>query len=166
MKKLFALLIAIISCVAVFAFAGCTTDEREQTTDKIEQGYSICYAFTASNDIITITDSTSMKDYMDALKKAGRLSFEGSDGDYGYYITSVLGVSSVTVSSTANSYSGYDWTVYTTSTTIDGTIYSSDSETFTYNGITLYKAAYGVSGIPCVSGQTYALVYELSSMSW
>ena len=166
MKKLLATLFAAVSVVAVCAFAGCKEDDRPATDGKIEHEYSICYAFTATSDTMTITENSSVKDYMDALKEGGKLAFEGSNSDYGYFITSVMGVGSVTVSSTANSYAGYDWYVYTTVTTVDGVIYSDDGATFDYNGITLYKAAYGVSGIPCIAGETYALVYEYSSMTF
>ncbi len=169
MKKLSAAVAALICAAAFTVLAGCVkSDNRGQSGENngIEQGYSISYAFTASAEVLEISDTSSMKDYMDALKEDGALAFEGSDDDYGYYITSVLGVSSKTVSSTANSYSGYDWAVYTTLTSLDGTIYSTDESTFNYNGVTLYKSSYGVSGLPCVEGHTYALVYEFTSMSW
>ncbi|MDE6442730.1 MAG: hypothetical protein K2L12_08280 [Clostridia bacterium] len=168
MKKFLTSLLAILGVAVLFAFAGCETYEPGDPLEpmKIDQGYSISYAFTASSDVMTIGDKTSMKDYLDALKEDGVITFEGSESQYGFFITSVLGVSSKTVSSTANSYSGYDWTVYTTLREKDGVPYASDDSTFVYNGITLYKGAYGVSGIPCVEGETYALVYELSSSNW
>ncbi len=166
MKKLLTAVLASAAILSVCALAGCADDEREQSDGKIEHGYSMCYAFTAESSTMTIDENSSMKDYMDALKAKNMLAFEGSDGDYGYFITSVFGVGSVTVSSTANSYSGYDWYVYTTVTSVDGVIYSDDKATFDYDGITLYKASYGVSGLPCIEGQTYALVYEYSSMTW
>lgn len=163
MKKFLTSLSAVITVAVLFAFAGCThpvQDRNPGEIPEIKQGYSICYAFTASSD------KASMKDYLDALKADGVITFEGSDSQYGFYITSVLGVSSKTVSSTANSYTGYDWTVYTTLKEKDGVAYANDDETFVYDGIILYKGAYGVSGIPCVKGETYALVYELSSSNW
>ena len=48
----------------------------------------------------------------------------------------------------------------------DGVPYASADDAFGYGGITLYKASYGVSGLPCAEGHTYALVYEYSSMTW
>ena len=162
MKKFLSTLIAVLAVAVLFAFAGCETREPGDPLEplEIEQVYSICYAFTASED------KASMKDYLDKLKADGVITFEGSESQYGFYITSVLGVSSKTVSSTANSYTGYDWTVYTTLKEKDGVAYAQDDSTFVYGGITLYKGAYGVSGIPCVKGETYALVYELSSSNW
>lgn len=169
MKKLngfFAALIVACALTFGFAFAGCATDGRgDQPDGTIADGHSIAYAFTVSESLITV-DGGSMLDYMNALKRKGELVFEGEDGSYGFYITSVMGIGSVAVSSTANSYSGWDWAVYTTVTTIDGTTYSDDKTAFVYNGVTLYKASYGVSGVPCIAGQSYALVYEFSSMTW
>lgn len=163
MKKFLTTISAFLGVAVLFAFSGCVHRVQDWDPGKIpeiKQGYSICYAFTASSD------KASMKDYLDALKEDGAITFEGSESQYGFFITSVLGVSSKTVSSTANSYSGYDWTVYTTLKEKDGVVYAYADSTFVYDGITLYKGAYGVSGIPCVEGETYALVYELSSSSW
>lgn len=165
MKKLLTALLAALSAVAICIFAGCADDTRGGTDDAVDGGYSICYAFTATGDELTITENTSLKDYMDALKNGGKLDFKGSDGDYGYYITEILGVGSVTVSTTANSYAGYDWYVYTTLTTVDGVIYSTD-ETFAYNGLTLYKSSYGVTNLPCVKGESYAFVYKYAETAW
>ena len=163
LKKLFAAVTAVCAVTLCLVFAGCATDGRGQQDGKIENGHSIVYAFTAEEGKVAADGS--MLDYMNALKTAGDLSFDGADGDYGFYITSVLGVGSKMVSSTANSYSGWDWAVYTTVTTVDGVTYSG-TQSFDYSGITFYKASYGVSGIPCIDGESYALVYEFSSMSW
>ncbi len=159
LTKLFAAIIAVCTLALCFAFAGCADDDRGEPNGQIGNGHVIVYAFTAD------TDDGSMLDYMNTLKTAGDLTFEGSDSDYGFYITSVLGIGRKVVTSTANSYSGWDWAVYTTVTTIDGVTYSG-TENFEYCGITFYKASYGVSGIPCVKDASYALVYEFSSMSW
>ena len=164
LTKLFAAVIAVCTLALGLTLCGCANDDRGNQDGKIDNGHSIVYAFTVDEQIKTVDDG-SMLDYMNALKAAGDLTFEGSDSDYGFYITSVLGVSGKTVSSTANSYSGWDWAVYTTVTTIDGVTYSG-TQSFDYSGITFYKASYGVSGIPCITGESYALVYEFSSMSW
>ena len=158
MKKLLTAIFTVIAIAAVCAFTGCDDDNKDTAADKIEQGYSISYAFTASSDVLTIGNSTTVKDYMDALKADGKLSYEGYDGDYGYYITEVLGVKEAYGTS-----SMYYWAVYTSFTTIDGTIYATDYSTFDYNGIKLYSASYGVSGLPCVDGATYALVYTYTT---
>lgn len=164
MKKRFtAFIVALFAAVAVFALAGCS-DNRNNSGDAIENGHTIVYAFTASEDVMTITETSSMYDYMNALKEVD-LVFDGYNDEYGFYVTSVFGVSGKTISSTANSYTGWDWMVYTTVTTVDGVIYSGEESTV-IDGVTLYKASYGVSGLPCIAGESYALVYELSSMTW
>ena len=159
LTKIFAAVIAVCTLALGLALAACANDDRGEPSGKIENGHVAVYAFTADKS------EGSMLDCMNSLKAAGDLTFEGSDGEYGFYITSVLGIGSKTVSSTANSYSGWDWAVYTTVTTIEGVTYSG-TESFDYCGIKFYKASYGVSGIPCVSGESYALVYEFSSMTW
>ena len=160
MKKL---LIAILAVLAVFAFAGCSdkdsTPADAPESAKIEQGYSIAYAFTASDDILTIGESTTVKNYLDALSTDDKVNYEGYDGSYGYYITAVLGVQEAYIGSNAM----YYWAVYTSFTEIDGTIYATDYSTFDYNGIKLYSASYGISGLPCIEGETYALVYTYTS---
>lgn len=187
-KKILSIIAAICVSLSLCAFAACAnsvnngntqdgTQNGNSETDQsgnegeneqnaaIENGHKIVYVFTADSEVMTMTEKSSMYDYMCALRDDGFLSFEGSDGDYGYYVTSVMGVTSKVVSSTANSYSGWDWAVYTTITELDGVIYSGD-ETTVVDGVTLHKASYGVSGIPCIEGESYALVYEFSSMSW
>lgn len=178
MKKLLTAL-TVAALIATFCFAACTTpadsgnddqnsttegNQTEQTTE-IANGHTAVFAFTADNDVMTITETSTMYDYLCALRDGGWLTFEGSDGDYGFYITSVMGISGKTVSSTPNFYSGWDWAVYTTVTEIDGVIYSGE-DTYATAGVTLYKASYGVSGLPCIEGESYALVYEYSEMSF
>lgn len=162
--KFFTAVAAVVTLALGLTLSACVNDDRGTQDGKIENGLTIVYVFTVDEQRMP-ADGGSMLDYMNALKTAGDLTFEGSDGDYGFYIISVLGVSGKTVTSTANSYSGWDWYVYTTITTIDGVIYSGE-ESMTIGGVTFYKASYGVSGIPCIAGESYALVYELTSMSW
>ena len=153
-KKILAIIAAACVTLSVCAFAACATsdnggkdqsgnqqssteggnnqNENEDGNEQnaaIENGHKIVYVFTADSEVMTITEKSSMYDYMCALKDDGFLSFEGSDGDYGFYVTSVMGVTSKVVSSTANSYSGWDWAVYTTVTELDGVIYSGDEST-------------------------------------
>lgn len=131
----------------------------------INNGYSIIYAFTADSDVMEITSQSSMYDYMCALKEDGNLVFEGSESQYGFYITSVMGIGSKTVSSTDHFYSGWDWAVYSTLESVDGVIYGEET-ILDFNGVQLHKGLYGVSGIPCIEGESYALVYEYSEMSF
>lgn len=163
-KKLFTP--PIIAACALCALCGCGTDGNgRQARDEAARNFSVCYAFTASADVMPLTDTTSVKDYMDALKESGFIDFDGTDGQYGFFLTSVLGLESRTVSSTASRYAGYEWNVYSTLTQYDGVIYATDESVFVYDGVTLYRAAYGVSGMLCAEGYTYALVYEYVEMS-
>ena len=119
-------------------------------------------------DASGIKGTTSVKDYMDALAKKGRLSYEGSDGSYGYYITSIMGQSEKILSSSANSSEGYAWNLYLDFTTLEGddAIYATDYQTKEVDGKTYYGASYGISGVPCVQGHTYVLSYDYYNYSW
>ena len=115
-----------------------------------------------------IKSTTSVKDYMDALAKKGWLSYEGSDGSYGYYITSVMGQNEKILSSSANSSEGYAWNLYLDFKTLEGddAIYATDYSPKEVDGNTYYAASYGISGVPCVQGHTYVLSYDYYNYSW
>lgn len=106
--------------------------------------------------VMETEDGKSMYDALVALQADGRLTFDGSESTYGFYITSVNGVAA-----TNDNY----WAVYTTLGTYEGVSYSdatwgtiehSDALGNTY---TLASASYGVSGLPLVEGELYALVW-------
>ena len=158
MKKLLLIFAAALVCFAV----GCAKSDIKRT--QIDDNTSIVLVATSSN--LEIRENTTLEDYISALKDAGKLTFEGDNGDYGLFITSMDGKANEVISSTANSSEGYSWTVYIDFLTLDGTIYAGDSETVDYNGTTLYKASYGVSAIPCLENHTYAFVYEYYNFTW
>ena len=96
----------------------------------------------------------SLEEAMSALKEAGALTYEGSEGDYGFYLVSVNGY---TPDAENNEY----WAVYTTLGEYEGVEYSnSEYGTYEYGGKTLASASYGVSGLPLVKGEIYVLVVE------
>ena len=106
--------------------------------------------------VMETEDGKSMYDALVALQADGRLTFDGSESTYGFYITSVNGIAA-----TNENY----WVVYTTLGTYEGVSYSdatwgtiehSDAPGNTY---TLASASYGVSGLPLVEGELYALVW-------
>lgn len=155
MKKL----LLIFAAVAVIAFAGCGTglDDDSKAKGEAVSGNVVLdvrsVVFVADDDFTALTSATSVKDYMDALANNGELVFDGSDGEYGFYIESVYNTKAE-----GNAY----WAVYTDLVTIEGddAVYSNaEYGTFTYGNKTLNSASYGVSGLPCVDGYTYALVY-------
>lgn len=155
MKKLLALIITVASAIAVIAFAGCGSGNIK----KVDINDNESYVFTATSDVMTITDDTTVYDYLIALKNNGEIEIEGSDTGFGYYITSVNGTAEVISSDYSE---GTSWAVYLDFKTIEGDdgIYANDYSTCEYKGTTLYYASVGVSSLPCIEGHTYALVFE------
>lgn len=164
-KKLSALIIAVCLVAAICAFAGCGNESNIQKVTIDEQ---TSYVFTPSSSVMELTDTTTVQDYLNALKDNGEITFEGYESDFGYYITSVNGLKEETISSTASSYEGYAWSIYIDFIQLEGdyAYYGSDYSTCDYNGTTLYLASYGISGLPCIEGHTYALVYVYNNISW
>lgn len=166
MKKFFALALSatVIACALLFSACG-SLGNTTDNADGIENGHLIVYAFTADAGVADITDDSSMYDYMCALKDNGDLVFDGNFGGNDFYITSVMGITSKTDSITDNSYSGWDWMIYTTLTTYEGVIYSGD-DTVEAGGLTFYSSLYYANNLPCIEGQSYALVYQFNTMTW
>lgn len=156
-KKLTTIFVTAFLAIAMIAAAGCNSKVEEPPVDQTPVSGNVILnvesvVFTANSEVLTLTDKTSLKDYMDVLAKNGELVFGGSEGDYGFYIESVYGKKAE-----GNNF----WAVYTDLTQLGGVSYSDEQfGTFTYGDKTLYSASYGVSGLPCVNGYTYALVYS------
>lgn len=117
------------------------------------------YIFTVSDGIVELDDQTTLYDYMAALKENGALNFEASEDSYGMYINGVGGVEEKYDGTNAM----YFWSIYTDLTELDGVLYTSDYSSYTYDGVTMFPANYGASGLPAVEGYTYALVYTYST---
>ena len=158
MKKLLLVFAATLLLFAV----GCRPAEIKKT--EIDDNSSI--VIVPSSATLEIDGDTTLEDYITALKDAGKLTFEGTKGDFGLFLTSMDGRENKVISSSANSSEGYSWTLYIDFLTLDGVIYAGDSEVCDYRGTTLYKASYGVSAIPCLEGHTYAFVYEYYNFIW
>lgn len=96
-------------------------------------------------------DGGTLEDALSALSEAGELSYEGSQSEYGLYITGVNG-------RTADEAAGEYWAIYTTLGEADGVVYSSaDYGTYEYDGKTCASASYGASGLPMVKGKIYVI---------
>lgn len=96
----------------------------------------------------------SLEEAMASFRDAGKLTYEGSESEYGFYLTSVNGY---TPDEAANEY----WAVYTTLGEYEGVEYSNAGYgTFDYDGKTCSGASYGISGIPMVEGEIYVLTVE------
>lgn len=96
-------------------------------------------------------ETKSLYDALAAFAERGELTMEGSESEYGFYITSVNGTAAD---------AEHFWAVYTTLGTYQDVSYS-DAQygTWTYEERELASASYGVSGLPLVEGELYALVY-------
>ena len=165
MKKFLAALIATLSVIAVIAFAGCQNGNNQESTASGNVYLDVQkVAFTVSDEVLTLTDTTTVKDYLDALSYNGEMKYEISNG----FISSFYNTAGKVISSTANSYEGYDWAFYIDFTKLEGddAVYATDYKTVEHGGKTLYSSSNGVEGTPCVKGHTYVFVYEYSNFSW
>lgn len=156
LQKILVAIIAVCTFAVALAFAGCG---KRVTISNSDDGTAQTVEIVAKKGLIEFTDTTSLYDYMVALKDDGQLTFEASNSSYGYYIDSVEGVANLTESATH----GWSWMIYTDLVTLygDSTIYSTaDYGTYEYNGKSYNSASYGCSYLPCAEGYTYLLVYS------
>ena len=142
-KKLLAVLSALVVAFAAFAFAACSGN-TVKGAKLVESGEKLI--------VIEATETGgSLEDALKLFKDAGKLSYEGREGDYGYYITSVNGYSA---DDSKNEY----WAVYTTLGSYEGVDYSStDYDSYEYGGKKLGSASYGISGLPLIEGHIYVI---------
>jgi hypothetical protein len=147
MKKFLTLFLAIFASLIVLSACG----TKNVVTTTIDDSTAVIVV--ADSSVMEISEKTTFKDYLDALKTKGDIDFEGYESSYGFYITSINGTAESTTDKTY-------WAVFVDFTQLDNdsTIYATDYQTVTYKDKTLYSASYGVSGLPCVEGHTYAFV--------
>lgn len=104
--------------------------------------------------VFTVTEGDeerSLYDVLAAYRTLGVLTFTASGGEDAAFITSVNGVE--------NADPSY-WMVYTTLGEYEGVSYSDAAwGTWEYEGDAYASASYGVSLLPLVAGESYALVY-------
>ena len=146
---------ALAAAMLCGALAGCTPDDASG-----ERGFEVrVYESDQTRVLLRVMeteDNKSMYDALVALQEDGRLTFDGSESTYGFYITSVNGVAAT---------SEYYWAVYTTLGMYEGVSYSDATwGTIEYsdtlgNTYTLASASYGASGLPLVRGEWYALAW-------
>ena len=93
----------------------------------------------------------SLYDALAFFATSGEITMDGSESEYGFYLTSLNGREET---------DEYYWAVYTTLGILDGVEYSNAAwGTWEYGSETLASASYGVSGLPLVEGELYALVW-------
>lgn len=143
----FTSIILALFFVVTLTFTACTGDSAAAGAAVLE----------GSDKLVVIeANSTggSLEEAMSALKKAGELAYEGSESEYGFYLTSVNGY---VPDGENNEY----WAVYTTLGEYEGVEYSnSEYGTYDYKGKTCASASYGISGLPMVEKEIYVLVVE------
>ena len=144
--KFFAVIISLLILVT-FTFTACGSETLEIGARVIE----------SSEDFIVIEATAtcgSLADALEYLSGEGELTYNGSESDYGIYLTSVNGREADT---SANEY----WAVYTTLYEYDGVVYSnSDYGIYRYMLTPCASASYGISGLPLVEGELYVIVLE------
>lgn len=165
MKKLtrfITALIAVCTLSICLAFSACTKNELELgngTGNYIAKSTDTEIVFVGTTEVLKEKAGYSVYDYLRALSIKNQLTFDGCDGDYGYYLTSVNGKSE-----TVGTNSGSSWNLYISFKTLEGddAVYAGGDymTEYVYENTTLYSANYGVSGVPYVSGATYALVLQ------
>ena len=160
--RIFTAIIAVCALAAGLTLFGCNRnggelDLGDGNGNYIAKQTETEVVFVGTTEVLKEHDEYSLYDYMTALKIKNQLTFDGYTGDYGYFITSVNGKEAVS-GTTSGSY----WSVYISFKTLEGddAVYAGGeySTEYTYEATTLYSANYGVSGIPYVSGATYALI--------
>lgn len=166
MKKLTEFIAAVVAVCALtlcLTFSACAKngdpEPGDGTGNYIAKSTETEIVFVGTTEVLKEKDGYSVYDYLRALSLKNQLTFEGRNGKFGYYVTSVNGKSE-----TVGTNSGSSWTLYISFKTLEGddAVYAGGDYTteYVYGNTTLYSAIYGVSGVPYVSGATYALVLQ------
>lgn len=146
--RIFFVVGALAAALMCGALIGCA-----QAADKGDAEFRL-----VANDetcvVIAADKSDTDRSLYDALAffaTSGEITMDGSESEYGFYLTSLNGRVAT---------DEYYWAVYTTLGILDGVEYSNAAwGTWEYGGETLASASYGVSGLPLVEGELYALVW-------
>ncbi len=146
--RIFFVVGALAAALMCGALIGCA-----QAADKGDAEFRL-----VANDetcvVIAADKSDTDRSLYDALAffaTSGEITMDGSESEYGFYLTSLNGREAT---------DEYYWAVYTTLGILDGVEYSNAAwGTWEYGGETLASASYGVSGLPLVEGELYALVW-------
>lgn len=139
---------ALAAALMCGALIGCA-----QAADKGDAEFRL-----VANDetcVVIVADKSdtdrSLYDALAFFATSGEITMDGSESEYGFYLTSLNGREAT---------DEYYWAVYTTLGILDGVEYSNAAwGTWEYGGETLASASYGVSGLPLVEGELYALVW-------
>ncbi|MBO5327991.1 MAG: hypothetical protein J6B04_02320 [Clostridia bacterium] len=158
-NKFLALFLSVVALFSAIALSGCAKRLEVVVGD---DGKTESVIFKISANVMEISPDSSVYDYMLALKEDGLFDFTSENSNFGQTILSVNGIENYVAE---NGLSGKSWMIYTDLTTLDDVVYSNaEYGTYEHDGKTLNSASYGVSGLPCIEGYTFALVY--AEWSW
>ena len=137
-----ALFVAAITAFAGLILSACGGNDADATLLESSETLVVIQANTTSG---------SMQDAMAKFKETGEITYEGSESEYGFYLTSVNGY---TPDASKNEF----WAVYTTLGEYGGVSYSSaEYGTYDYKDTSCASASYGITGLPMVEGYLYIL---------
>lgn len=144
--KFIAVILSLLILVT-FTFTACDKETLAVGARVIE---------TTENSVVIEATATlgSLWDALEYLSGEGELTYDGADGEYGFYITSVNGREA---DASQNEY----WALYTTLWEYEGVQYSNPEYGEYYFMLTpCASASYGASGLPLVEGELYVIVLE------
>lgn len=133
-KILIAIVLVLVVSASLCALSACNKESVE--VDKTVVAFTVSAADAEGGGTLS--------DYMNALKSAGKLSFDASSG----YVTAINGLEQSTLE---NKY----WFLYTD----DAEYGNSAWGTYDYNGATLNSSTVGIEQ-PLKAGCTYVWVYQ------
>ena len=139
MKKRFVFVAAVIAAVCAFISA-CTPIEKEPLVIKESDKHIV---ITADSERVSITNDTTLLDYMNSLKQSGELEFEIANG----MVVSVNGI--------ANADPSY-WMLYTS----DADNANAAWGTAEYKGEKYGSAMFGAEKLKIKNGEIYIWVYQ------
>lgn len=143
-KTLLAITFSLVLMLTVTVFAACSNGSNVDAVKLLESPEKLVA-------IEATKTGGSLEDALKSLKKAGELEYEGSTGDFGFYLTSVNGY---IPDASKNEF----WAVYSTLGEYEGVSYSSvEYGTYDYKGTVCASASYGISGMPLVEGEIYII---------
>ena len=140
MKKRYVFVAAVIAALCAFTLA-CTPIEKEPLVIKESDKHIV---ITADSDRVSITNDTTLLDYMNSLKQSGELEFEIADG----MVVSVNGI--------ANAAPSYYWMLYTS----DADNANAAWGTAEYKGEKYGSAMFGAEKLKIKNGEIYIWVYQ------
>ena len=143
-KKLLLIVLALaISLAAVLGMVACKQGEAVVDTEVI---------LTVDTSVMADIAGKSLADYMVALKEKNKLSYEGTVGEYGLYVTSINGRA-------ADAKTEY-WSLFTDDAEFSNEAYGTYKAT---DGTTYAMASVGASSLMLKEGKKYVWVIQLLS---